>query len=108
MSRADQTLRHNHMKMEVLITAVALCLTVGMCVMSVSSAPASSKVSDDVTVMAIPRSKFKAAVYAHAVYTPADPFVVSRAKALKNMGVNLAVYKQQAEKAHKQVEIFFY
>lgn len=52
----------------------------------------------------LPRGKFKAAVYEHAVILPEDPKqIVSRAEALQLMQQNLAVYSQQAAEAKRQV-----
>ncbi|KAH9513618.1 Pantetheinase [Bulinus truncatus] len=49
------------------------------------------------------RSKFKAAVYGHAVILPEDPTkVVTRAEAVLNMNKNLDVYREQARKAREQ------
>ncbi|KAL8610006.1 hypothetical protein ACOMHN_029499 [Nucella lapillus] len=52
---------------------------------------------------ASPRSKFKAAVYEHAVILPRDPkAIVTRAEALSLMRQNLDVYAVQAAEAKRQ------
>ncbi|KAI8799133.1 pantetheinase [Biomphalaria glabrata] len=49
------------------------------------------------------RSKFKGAVYGHAVLLPKDSLkVISRAEALDNMNKNLDVYREQVSKAKSQ------
>lgn len=78
-------------------TIVALAF---LCIMAVMMTL--SKSDPVVKVMTIPKSTFKAAVYAHVVYIPVDPFVVSRAKAVENMEINLNVYRAQAENARQQ------
>ncbi|GFN96421.1 pantetheinase [Plakobranchus ocellatus] len=58
--------------------------------------------SPGVNIMSISRPTFKAAVYAHAVYIPVDPYVVSRAQAVENMKINLHIYRFRAAQAKKQ------
>ncbi|GFS04655.1 pantetheinase [Elysia marginata] len=75
-----------------------------ICLMAAATKALSGKVNSDVRVMEVRSSTFKAAVYAHDVYIPIAPYVVSRAQALRNMEINLETYRTQVDLARQQVQ----
>ncbi|GFS25188.1 pantetheinase [Elysia marginata] len=86
------------MKRESTVKEVMPCLGKMLLVLWVSMATANGQATHAPGAA----GKFKAAVYAHAAVIPEDKTPVSRAKALKVMTENLAVYKEQTEEAHRQ------